>query len=380
MAENCQKTEVWRPSANEELLLRAALWQGQAGKGAFEQWIAQVNLETLDIASRRLLPLVYLNQRTLGVKHPAMDALQSRYRYFRVLNQMLFVRGTEALRALANANIPTMLLKAGALIPLYYRDPGARPMGDLDILVPTEQARDAMRVLSTIGWQPQHRMLDDFKDSYFQHNYAHNLKHREGFNLDLHRHLLYLDMRPDADAEFWAGAIPVVFFGVPTLALNPADQIVHLCTHGMFWNDISPVRWVTDTYFVLQKAKVDWTRLLEQTRQRRVVLQLRDMLGYLHERMNAPIPADVLDELNRTPVARLDRLKNQLERKPRDEGSVTEKLLYHYDQYRRQHADKSGAGILLTFPIYLRDIWNLRRTREIPLYIAQFTWRKLTRG
>lgn len=375
-----KNTQVWRPDARAELLLRAALWQGQPAQDAFEQWLAQTSLERLDGASRRLLPLLYLNQRAMGVHHPAMETLRSAYRYFRVLNQMLFVRGAEALRALGAADIPTMVLKAAALIPLYYRDPGARPMGDLDVLVPTARARDAMRVLHESGWKPQHRELDEFEESYFENNYAHNLRHTDGFNLDLHRHVMYHDMRPNADEAFWAGAIPVNFIGVPTLGLNPADQLLHTGTHGMYWNDLAPVRWVADAYFILQKSEVDWTRLLEQTRERRLVLQMRDTLGYLKTNMNAPIPLEVIQELERMPVARIERIKNELERQPRATHSVPAKVLYHYDQYRRQQVGARGAAALVSFPIYLRDIWNLRRTREIPGYIAQFTWRKITHG
>lgn len=372
--------QVWRPNCQEDLLLRAALWQGQPAQDAFEEWLAQVDLERLDIAARRLLPLLYLNLRAMGVRHPAMESLQKAYRYFRVLNQMMFVRGAEALRTLAAADIPTMVLKAAALIPLYYRDPGARPMGDLDVAVPTTRAREAMQVLSEIGWTPQHRALDEFDQSYFENNYAHNLKHRDGFNLDLHRHVMYHDMRPNADDEFWAAAIPVDFIGVPTLGLNPADQLLHAGTHGIYWNELSPVRWVADMYLVVQKANVDWARLLEQTRVRRLVLQMRDTLGYLQSNMNAPIPQEVLAELQNMPVAHFEEIKQQLERQPREMRSVTAKVLYHYDQYRRQHVELRGAAALVSFPIYLRDIWNLRRTREIPRYIAQFTWRRLTRG
>src|SRR3990172_6475884 len=104
------------PTRAQELLLRAALLQGEPARHAWQHWRMQVNLEQeWDAGTYRLLPLVYHNLRALGVDDPLMSKLRGIYRREWYKNQMLFHTIAEVLRLFHAAGIETMILKGSAL-------------------------------------------------------------------------------------------------------------------------------------------------------------------------------------------------------------------------------------------------------------------------
>ena len=56
-----------RPGPREALLLRAALFEDERGRSAWRAWRAEADLDNIDQASFRLLPLVYRNLERLGL-------------------------------------------------------------------------------------------------------------------------------------------------------------------------------------------------------------------------------------------------------------------------------------------------------------------------
>jgi hypothetical protein len=357
--------------------MRAGLWSGERALRAWEEWLQRGDLKNPDTGTKRLLPLVFVNLSAAGAVFPAKEELKPHYRFYFIRNTMTMQRGQLALKSLNTAGIPTLVLKAGALIPLYYRNIGARPMHDLDICVGRDHARQALKVLGALGWWPLDRAIEDFDGSYLENMYAHTLVDKEGFNLDLHRNVSSHEVRPGADDEFWQAAVPFDLEGVPTRALNPADQLLHICTHGTAWSEVPAVRWVADAFYVIKSGKVDWSRLLEQTERHRLVLVMRNTLRYLSSRMGAQIPDSVRETLDRMPVSRGDAWIYHVETDPPRSHNTLVKVWYHYDRFRSMHGDDPERRRIVHLPAYLRDVWNVPRVRDVPTYIARFAWRKL---
>jgi len=65
----------YRPNAQQELLLQAALLPDEAGRAAWRRIRASIALDPLDGASQSLLPLVYRNLMGPGVGDEWIDAL-----------------------------------------------------------------------------------------------------------------------------------------------------------------------------------------------------------------------------------------------------------------------------------------------------------------
>jgi hypothetical protein len=73
---------VW-PTAEQELLLRAALWSGERAIAAWLEWASRVDVvnDLVDEGSFRLLPLVYRNLDRVGLAGPSMSRLKGVYRH-----------------------------------------------------------------------------------------------------------------------------------------------------------------------------------------------------------------------------------------------------------------------------------------------------------
>ena len=300
------------PSAAEELLLRTILdgGTGRDGLACWREWKETVPAidGRLDVASLRLLPLVYKNLAERGVDDPAMPRLKEIYRNAWIGNQLLFAELGKALRVLAGAGIETLVLKGAALGELHYRDRGARPMGDCDVAVRLDRRHDAIDALTSAGWRLAAADSLAF-DLAFRHGCA--LQSEAGVELDLHWHLFSDCCRATADPPMWDDSIAFAIDGAATRALDPTDSLFHALVHGTRWNPVSPVRWVTDAAVLLQTsaASMDWDRLVRRSTDALFVLRVGSALSFLFETFDLGIPADAVDAIDRAPVSRLERVE-----------------------------------------------------------------------
>lgn len=287
---------------------------------AWNEWRARVGLASIDTGSQRLLPLLWDNLRRQGVDldDPDIRPLLRSYRLTLTINRLLFQEISRQLRALHGAGFPTMLLKGAALTVRYYKDYGLRPMGDFDVLIPTARTEDVLRFLQTNGWDPEPRSPEAFTRPYRQVTHSHAFHGNSNWEFDLHWHVLDECCQPDADEDFWNGAVRLDLDGVPTAVLNPADQLLHVCMHGVRWNDIPPLRWVADAITVLRASEhaLDWDRLIIQAEKRRLILPMRASLDYLRTLLEAPVPSGVLERLGNLPTSRLERFEHQYKTRP----------------------------------------------------------------
>jgi hypothetical protein len=353
------------PTPTQLLLLRAALLSGKASLDAWRRWKARVHVDTLDRGSTRLLPLLYQNLAAQGVSDPQIARFKGVYRHTWYNNRLLFHNATPVLRAFHEAGIRTMALKGVALVPLYYRDFGVRPMNDFDLLVPTNQARKAIELLVSMGWTPN----VDHPERLIPVRHGVGFVDAKGRALDLHWHVLQECCQPNADADFWACSVPVTIGDVPTLALNPTDQLLHVCVHGLVWNAVAPLRWVADAVVILgaAHADIDWQRLVAQARKRRLVLPVRHALNYLRKALGATIPRETLSALAKEPVSRRERLEYRAMTRP--PGILGELPLYWHRYLRLSGAPTFGHA-LLGFPRYLQHTWRVASPWQVPLYAA----------
>ena len=128
------KNGFW-PTPQQELLLRAALSDGDESLPAWRAWRSDADPQLLDAGSARLLPLVYRRLREPCVNDEWQPLLKQAYRQTLGRNRLLFHHAAAFCDELARLGIRALLLKGAPLSQIYYQDPGARPMSDIDILV-----------------------------------------------------------------------------------------------------------------------------------------------------------------------------------------------------------------------------------------------------
>lgn len=293
------------PNAGQELVLKAALGSGARAVEAWRAWRRSVDIAEVDAGSFRLLPLLYRNLTSQGCDPEELGKLKGIFRQSWCRHQVGLHALAGVLRALQDAGVETIVLKGAALALLCYRDPGVRPMKDLDVLVPPARRTEADDAVQRQGWRPL-AMVDP--DAIAERHYSA----AGGKELDIHHYLLPYDRYTGADDSLWSAAVPLEIEGVVSRALAPADQLFHVLVHGVAWNQVPQVRWVADAVTVIRSAatRLDWDRVLEQTTRRSFVPAVRSGLDYLRRTFEVDVPADVVRRLDAVQVSRGHRLEH----------------------------------------------------------------------
>lgn len=319
---------------------------------AWEQWKKRVDLDDLDHGSFRIMSLAYTRLLALQIQDPDMARIKGIYRYQWTRNKMAFRGKADLLRALAAASIPTLLLKGAALCHTVYEDPNARPMHDLDLLVPVNTAVRAVNLLQERGWKAQHFA----PEVIIQYLHACSFLHPEFGELDLHWHVLRSYCDEERDIELWEAAQDHTFDGVPTKILCPADQLLHACEHGMHHSPSSSLQWLVDACFILRNSRtpMDWQRLVDQASKFKLTLPLLKTLSYLQEQFDEPIPYEVQEKLNKCKIGLISRTEYFLATRPEEkQGDMLQRMGLYLCQFIKAKRDRSKLALLKKFPLYL---------------------------
>jgi len=349
---------------SHELLLGAILFDGRKAIDAWERWREGVGRERIDYPSQRLIPMLYAKLAALGVEHPDMLWYKGVYRHTWSTNHALLHAALPLLRELRANGVRTMLLKGIALVVHYHRDYGLRPMADLDLLVRAADRVAAAKVLAGAGWRGE-----------IVSPHAQNFV-KDGRECDLHWHLLLECCAPEDDDDLWRAATTAAIRGVEVDVIDPADMLLHLCAHGIRGDPTAPIRWIVDAMTVLRsEGGVDWTRLSEQTRKRRLVLPMRMALGLLAHRFGAPVPEEVLEGLERAPVSLRERLDFHARSRPTGQRGPASALWVCVSDFRQMAASDGKRPGPIAFLRYLRTRWKIA-PRQLPARMLREVWQR----
>ena len=290
------------PSADETLLLRAALLRGGPAREAWEAWEAWKTTTptgALSQTTRHLLPLLYLNVSRHGVQDDRLAGARAAYLETWAVNRGVLAAAEDALARLERAGIDALVFKGAALGPLYYRDAGARPVGDADILVREDQFRHATDTLAAAGLAP------NFPAGTPDFGIEHAVTYEQVGGhaaVDVHCHALAADCAPGSDRRYWDAAVPARIGRTATRTLCLTDHLVVACVHGLLFTGQRDLRWIADAVTIIgsDPDAVDWDRVVTIGRERGLAIQLAAALRYLRERFDQPVPADTLARLDST--------------------------------------------------------------------------------
>jgi hypothetical protein len=231
----------------------------------------------------------------------------------------------EVLERLAGAGLRPVLLKGAGLGHTVYRRPLDRPMRDLDLLLPPEEAELAAHLLMEAGWRPESPAA--VPAAYAGHQHLPPLR-EPGSGLavvELHRDLFGAGHPFGLDADGVRDRSRLVRTPLgPVLVPAPADQLLHAGLHFAwahelrwgFWQlaaDVAALSRHAPTRGDPASAGVPWRGLAERARAARAerglywALRLAERLG------GAPVPGPVLASL-----------------RPSMPASAEEALLRHY--------------------------------------------------
>lgn len=234
--------------------------------------------------------------RLTSISAEGLASLRTAHRQTLAANMMR----QQALRRVASAcneaGVRVAPLKGMWLVLRLYRDPGARAMVDLDVLVPARDFWRACAALRGAGFVASDPVpLDRFPIRFFyDHRFVHpDLPHSW---VELHRYLVYRAFAaPDYDAVF-AEAEPFEEDGTSLLALSPEDTLLHLAVHQakhsfrVFLRDTADVA-------ALAAHGLDWPELHRRARSAGAMGSLWVALLSSVRSLNAPIPKEAIAAL-----------------------------------------------------------------------------------
>jgi Uncharacterised nucleotidyltransferase len=355
------------PTARQTRILRACLYSGEAGRRAWQAWRADmgdsVRGEDADErVLRRLRPMLYGALRRNEPTATKALAASLRTAYVREELRMEAYRRicARVLSTLAEAGIPTILLRGAALGGAAYGDWALRHIHDIDLLVWEDDLARSARALAGVGFEPLPELSNARTGDV-------TLRHRSGLPVALHGRL-FRPAYANADLSgMWARSVSESLDGVAARVLSPADSLLHVCGHAAFRPSRGLLLWVCDAWQIIRAhPELDWAILLEGAADRHLSLPLYVTLRYLATGLNAAIPEAVLDRL----AAAADA--DALGREGALHGALTAPNGGVQDLLPRIGGWRARAlllrWLLLPSPWYMRSAYNPRHPRLMPLY------------
>jgi putative nucleotidyltransferase-like protein len=355
------------PSAEQELLLRAALLEGDAAREAYRLWCARTDIEHLDEGSYRLLPQLGRNLLRLGLDashrdDPVARRLTGVLRHTWSGNQVTLRLAQASVDRLAAAGIIPLVLPEVSLLQ-YYGHLGARPVESLKLFVPEHGLSVALPVLGAQGWGPLPRLAGPALHGALT-----------GFRLDLGDQRLDLVARvlpncasAETDDRLLAGAGPSGLGVSGARTLWPGDELLYTCRRAAQWDDIPAFRWLADGFTVVANGGIaDWDRVLAQAERYDVSLALAESARYLAEALGAPIPASVWQRAAAGHPGWLARLDHRVRsRRPGALGRLPLLVL----AFMQGHRSASLARRLRALPGFLQREWRLGSRTQVGRYL-----------
>lgn len=298
--------------------------------------------------SQRLMPMIYRNLEHSG--DALIPHLRGIYRYTWMKNQRHLLKMQQVVKQFNEVGIKSMMLKGIPLTLQYYADAGVRLMGDLDVMVPTQQAEQA---LTLIQQPPLNLRVSQFEKRHREVLHAMHGWDADGIDVDLHWHLLLQHTYAIADVPFWQNRQPLTLpDGTPAYRLSATHQLFHVLVHGSpFFESTTLLRSIPDSLIICRHSgpTIDWTELTELARQYRFMMPIQLGLQLLVNEFGLVLPDSVTRWLQEArPVADEQTYYSLLTLKSSNSVSKA----YHY--FRKQQ---------LAYTLYRKGKSGLSRIR-----------------
>jgi hypothetical protein len=148
--------------------------------------------------------------------------------------------------------------------------------------------------------------------------------------------------------------------------LGPTDSLIHAIVHGTGNRLPINIRWVVDAVRIIRAGGVDWTLLMSRARAYEIAPLVHDALRLLVEVSGVGIPASVIDELAAERISRFADLRIwAFHEFPRTNGRfgglplTVSRLLEHT-------RGETAWGVVRSAPAYLRRVWDVDHTWQLP--------------
>ncbi|GAB3506414.1 hypothetical protein GCM10027341_39430 [Spirosoma knui] len=277
---------------------------------ALGQLITQPNLDLNRVQAladrHRLAPFLYRTlQQIPQTPEPFLTSLRTTCQRLATDNLLKLHEYHQVARLLTEHGIDHIAYKGVHLAQTYYPDSSLRISGDIDILVATEDAINAIRLLQenqyqlnekhTLYWEHSAQgLIDDlYEVSLFKPFFTNH------FDIDLHWDILFFNR------DYASFRLPD-FRAEPTR--QPEWEVVLLLTHHGVTNLWQHVYYVNDLYFLLANQSIDWTWLLKKLSQYGLERVFLVGLHWCQQIWDLSLPEPVRSQVNTEAIRSLARM------------------------------------------------------------------------
>lgn len=354
----------WRATHPFASAFAAVRDASDAGDAHLREWCRATDARAIPADVLALLTWSMPRVRRVAASLPMLADVETAYRRAAETNLARVGRLLAVLPHLEAAGVRPIVLKGAALVLRYYHAYGARPMGDVDVLVEPGAVASSVAVLRRLGWTaPADRKPGDLRARMRVHH-ALPLQSGRLHGLDLHWRLGSSVTTP-VEQGMRAAAETVEINGTTVRILAPADQVFHVCLHAVQPSWVSSARWMMDVAAVLDArgAHVDWDRVVHHARASSTTQRLLAALGELRRLLGDRVPTNVVERLTSGPAAPWERRELSLfARMP--PYAAEHVARWHWYQFRRLRGDDSAwrrLPVAIGFGDYVRLKLHVRR-------------------
>ena len=210
--------------------------------------------DKLDIASARLLPMVYKNLRSLD--DPLLKSIKSVYLYTWAKNQYYYNCAKELEKICSQHDTHITLLKGLGIAFFYADDPAIRSMDDIDILIDPNKINKILDVM-----EQKYPTKEPYKLKRFLGILHSATFQMDKLDIDIHWQLSFKHNKLDAFASK-NYMIPLKNSTMNTL--SPTYAFLHSIVHGIMRNSVPTIRWISDCCIIVKNHQIDWELLLQE--------------------------------------------------------------------------------------------------------------------
>ncbi|MDP1573714.1 MAG: nucleotidyltransferase family protein [Coxiellaceae bacterium] len=352
---NCWPTEA------QFLLLQSALLESEKAAIAWKEYCAFSDLTKVSYVETTFFPLVFQNvgkpSFELLASHE-MQVCKSVYRHSWAANHLRLNKIFKVIQLLQEAGFSICLLKGAAMITAYYKNPGLRIIGDVDILIPRDQIKEAVALLLKLGWS----LISNKKtlDVLLNMIHAVTLTNAAGDQIDLHWTIFSESIFDEKLRHLIVSSEEIKSSGMPctVFVLSPEDHLIHTLYHGLKYSEVPLIRWIADAVTIIKNTPYfNWVYFLAQASTAGITFVMQQGIVYLEGQSFIAVP-EFVSHYFLTYCPSEDEIKYfKVFAKPLT--GLKEFIIYCWYMHKKKSDSKNRFILLMTLPQSLKQQRNI---------------------